>query len=206
MPERLIDIASAVFLATEALRAYEALQELRPNPSAIRKVAENWYEGASHYSDSGGIIRSTYIQLGGYWRGRAFDAFQEYMKEVVAPVAESNAATMLAVGDGLIDVHNQIVDQYNAGMREYKETLVSAIEYHREMEVASGDAETAFRQALHDLLATWISNTMSLHASVREICHKNAGLMSSLRGQVLQLKAPESMPTVISDRSKWDRG
>ncbi|MGI5327415.1 WXG100 family type VII secretion target [Actinomadura nitritigenes] len=206
VPGILIDVASSVMLGTEVLKAYKELQRMKPDPAAVRKAAEKWYQASAHYHDSIDPMKISYIQLGGYWSGRAFEAYQQYMDGVAISTADNNAKVLQAIGDALVDLHNQVVDQYNEGMKEYMETLQKAIEYHKELETQKGDVDSAAWAALHGILSIWIGNVNSRKKNLAYICNKEAGAMQALHGQILQLQAPEKMPSIASDKGKWIYG
>ncbi|WP_242891567.1 WXG100 family type VII secretion target [Actinomadura litoris] len=193
-------------MATEVKAAYKDLQKLKPKPAAVRKAAGKWYEASANYRESLDPLKITYIQLGGYWEGKAFEAFSKYMAEVVVPNAEGNAETLFAVGDALIDLHNQIVEQYNDGMRAFTETLSKAIEYHRDLGTLKGDARDSAWQALHSLLEQWIGIVGNNKVNVFNLSNKGAAAMMALQGQLRQLHAPGKMPAVVLDKGKWNYG
>ncbi|MBO2459403.1 WXG100 family type VII secretion target [Actinomadura violacea] len=206
VPSILIDVASSVMLGTEVLKAYKDLQKIKPDPAAVRRAAESWYRASGHYRDSIDPMKTSYIQLGGYWSGRAFTAYQQYMDSIAISAADNNAKVLQAVGDALVNLHNQVVDQYNDGMKDFMDTLDKAIAYHKDLETQKGDANSAAWSALHSILALWIKNVNTRKRNVTYICNKDAGLMESLHGQILQLHAPRKMPSIASDKGKWVYG
>ncbi|WP_026415332.1 WXG100 family type VII secretion target [Actinomadura oligospora] len=200
----LVNVAHAVLMATEVLKAYKALQKTKPKPAAIRKAAGKWYDASSHYDESSDILKETYNQLGGYWEGKAFDAFKGYMTDTVLPVASKNSDALFAAGDELVSIHNDIVDRYNDAMQNYADTLDKALELQASIgEAADKDAKAAAQTALINYLRVWISRVYSHTILVKSIADKGAGAMTSLSGKVEKIRAPRAMPPVIADRDKW---
>ncbi|QKG21046.1 WXG100 family type VII secretion target [Actinomadura verrucosospora] len=202
----LIDIAASVRLATEVAKAYRTLQKMKPNPEAVRKAARKWYEASADYRTSFDPLKITGIQLGGYWKGQAFEAFEKYMENIVLDAATNISETLSSIGDAVIDVHNQVVDQYNDGMKSYQETLDKAIEYHLDLKTLQGDAQDSAWSALHNLLKMWIDGIYIKKQAVYTITHKGAGAMEALNGKILQLDPPAKAPAVMADKGKWTYG
>lgn len=202
----LIDIAASVALATEVAKAYRTLQKMKPNPRAVRKAAQNWYRASAHYHESFDPLKITTIQLGGYWKGEAFEAFDKYMENIVLDAAANISETLNAIGDALIDVHNQVVDQYNDGMKSYQETLDKAIEYHMDLKTLEGDAQDTAWSALHDVLKLWIDGIYTRKQAVFNITQKGASAMEAINGKILQLDPPAKAPAIVSDKGKWTYG
>jgi uncharacterized protein YukE len=202
----LIDIAASVRLATEVAKAYRTLMKMKPNPKAVRAAARKWYEASARYRDSFDPLKITGIQLGGYWKGQAFEAFDKYMENIVLDAATNISETLNAIGDALIDVHNQVVDQYNDGMKSYQETLDKAIEYHMDLKTLEGNAQDSAWAALHDLLKMWVDGVHSRKQAVFMITQKGASAMEALNGKILQLDPPAKAPGIIADKGKWTYG
>ena len=204
--EILIDIATAVLLATEVKKAYETLQKMKPRPEEVRKVARKWYEASAHYRKSFDPLKMTTIELGGYWEGRAFDAFEKYMESIVLDTATNISDTLAEIGDAVIDVHNLIVEQYNDGMVAFQDTVTKAIDYHKDLGTLEGDAKKSTRNALHDLLNLWIKDVGDRKRAVFNITEKGAGAMEVIGGKILQIDPPQKAPSVITDKGKWTYG
>lgn len=202
----LIDIAASVMLATEVAKAYRTLQKMKPNPEAVRTAARKWYEASSTYRSSFDPLKITGIELGGYWKGPAFEAFDKYMENIVLDAATNISDTLSEIGDALIDVHNQVVDQYNDGMKSYQEALGKAIEYHLDLKTMDGNAQDSAWSALHDLLKMWIDGIYVKKQAVYSITQKGASAMEAINGKILQLDPPAKAPAIVADKGKWTYG
>ncbi|WP_160573534.1 WXG100 family type VII secretion target [Actinomadura physcomitrii] len=202
----LIDIAASVMLATEVAKAYRTLQKMKPNPNAVRAAARKWYEASAAYHSSFDPLKITSIELGGYWKGPAYEAFDKYMEKIVLDAATNISDTLTAIGDTLIDLHNQIVDQYNDGMRSYQETLTKAIDYHLDLKTMEGDARDSAWGALHSLLKMWIDGIYVKKQAIYGITQRGASAMESLNGKILQLDPPAKAPAIVADKGRWTYG
>jgi uncharacterized protein YukE len=203
LEQKLISIARVAFLATEVTQSINHMHKMRPNSAAVLKAAAKWYTASKHVGDSVDELKGAYIDLGGYWEGRAYSAFQEYMKEDVTKVAERNESVLFEIGNALIGVHNIVVEHYNQAATLFGNTLTRAIELHGEWQVAKEETRGAWRQQLYNCISLFVHGITERRREVDLAVRANAAAMTALRGQVQQIRSPGKVPTTITDKDKW---
>lgn len=203
--DRLLRISGIVFLATEVTLAYKQMGKMEPKQKAVLKAATHWYEASKDIGDSLGDIKGSYIGLMPYWEGGAADAYQEYIKEDVVPVTERNEATVYEIGNSLVDLHNTVVEFFNAAVTHFGETLSRAIELEGQYQVASEETKGAKRQVLLDTIALFCSGMTTRKVDLNNAVAAQAAAMTKLRGQVLQLRSPGGVPSGVKDPDQWER-
>ncbi|MFC9976324.1 WXG100 family type VII secretion target [Spirillospora sp. NPDC127200] len=176
---------------------------MKPDPAAVRKAADAWYDAASALNASTRVLKRAYIAAGMYWEGDAYEGFKLHMTEQVIYAAGENEKTLRAIGDALIETHDKIVEKYNEGHAELSLTIKEAIAYHRDLETQNGDARSATWNALHSYLNLWLANSIKRRGTVYGILNKRAGEISKLHGTIKSLKLPGAVPDGIKDSKKW---
>jgi hypothetical protein len=185
-----------------AEQSVHRIRNMAGRPDVVLHTYDVWSDAANNLvGGSATVLTKTLSNLGGWWRGPAFESFSDYLKGENGPVqaCKSNAGHMVNVCKQLLQAYGEIITVYNQSVQKMADVAVIMNKY------APWKIQNMFRTtgAASDLLTDFATTIAKWETEHRNAIHDYVANSKQTMTEIQAIIEPNDFPSSALIAKKW---